>query len=191
MTAGTSGRGSRAESPDRPLRRQAFGLSLAAGLLALLCGWRALAASSLEAELRSRSSRAAALANDAAAIAKLREQPRLAAESGLPVADLLDKVGRALKSAGIEPASLVSTMPQPARRTQGARHLEVASRLIFEKIRLESLVRFCVALTSDSPQLHVTGIQLHSAAEAASWNAELTVSYYVTAPTNEKSGGPK
>lgn len=133
-------------------------------------------------ELALRQTRAARLAADARAIAQLRDRPRQAAETGLQQADLLARVAVAMKSAGLPPSSLISTLPQPARRIPNSDHAELTHRLILENVPLEALVRFGHGLTAASAELRVSGVHLRAGTARTEWNADVSVAYWVLAP---------
>lgn len=171
---------------------EAYGLRRQCTLLLAACGATFLLALVLwlgggSGELAARRARAADVAADAAAIRSLRDTPRQAAEIGVPAQDLLDRTARAMKAASIEPTCLVSTLPQPARRALGSDRAEVATRLLFENLRLESLLRCCEALCPAEDSWRVTGLQLRAATTPGLWNADVTVAYWIIAP----QPGPK
>lgn len=83
---------------------------------------------------------------------------------------------------GLEPASLASTLPQAPRKLPGSDHAEVVERLVFEDVRLEPLTRFCHALTASNSALHVLAIQLRAGRDRETWNADVSVSYWILAP---------
>lgn len=152
------------------------------------CVALALSSSNVAAELTRRDQQAQRLVFEVRRIAALAHRPQIAMETSLPVADLQERIAQAMKSAGLEPACLVSTLPQPPKRVPGAARVEVACRLLFEKVRLEPLVRCGWSLLAANPQLHITGLQLHNSVEAGVWNADLTITYYLLA-ASEPSGG--
>lgn len=154
-------------------------LVLAAGL-GVLWTWQANQA--LIGEVAARRARAAAVAADARRILQLRQRPKQAAEASLPQADLLTQVSAALQAAGIEPARLVSTQPQPPRKLPQSDHAELTLRLVLEGVPLEGLAKFCRTLTAMRPELRISGLQLRSAPAATLWNAEIGVAYWVLAP---------
>jgi hypothetical protein len=151
----------------------------AAGSLCLLL-WNANR--SIAAESATRASRGRSIAADLRTIARLRERPQQAAESGLPRSDLLARVSRAMRSAQLDAAMLASTLPQPPRRVPGSDHAEIAHRLMFENVELRPLVRFCHALTTQNPQLRVAALQLQAGSDPTTWNADVSVSYWLLAP---------
>ena len=183
-----TGRTGGATDPAQPalVKRQA--LLLTAGCLAAACLsgvlWNSTRAHSLTLDLRR--ARAATLAADAQAVSRLRQRPRQATETGLRRSDLLARVSRAMQAAGLDPASLASTLPQPPRRVPGSAHAEVLHRLMLEAIELEALVRFCHALAQDNPELRVAALQLRAGNEPTLWNADVSVSYWVLVPENTR-----
>lgn len=146
---------------------------------ASLCIAQGLTNRRLQEQIIDRQARAIQLATDATEIAKLMQRPRIVAESGLPDADLLERVTRAMKSVSLSPDTLVSTLPQPIRRIAGASQMELSHRLLFEKVQLEPMVRLCCALQQDYPELHVTGFQFNATADGNAWNVEITITCFV------------
>jgi hypothetical protein len=129
--------------------------------------------------LEARVQRAATLAEDAQVIRQLRGRPHQATEVGLPSSDLLERVARAMQAAGLDARALVSTLPQPPRRLPNSEHAEVVHRLVFEAVPLEGLVRFGEALTRQNPELRLSGFQLRAGQPPTTWNADVSVSYWV------------
>jgi hypothetical protein len=129
-----------------------------------------------------RQARTAGLVADSQAIMALRQRPREVSETGLPRSDLLGRVNRAMRSAGLAPDTLASTLPQPPRARPGSERAEVVNRLLFEGVRLEPLVRFCHALTENSPELRISGIQLRAEGDRERWDADVSVSYWIVTP---------
>lgn len=145
----------------------------------------------LHEQVHDREARANQLAADATVIRTLQSRPRIAAEAGLPGADLLERVTRAMKTVGLGPETLASTLPQPPRRTAGASQTELSHRLLFEKVQLEPLVRLCCALQQDYSELHVTGFQFNATADGDAWNIEITLTCFVYSDHQRGSpGGP-
>jgi hypothetical protein len=163
--------------------RQALLLTAGVVLAAALCLVLWHSNRSATGTLKMRESRAAHLAADACAIAGLRNRPREATEVGLRRSDLLARVDRAMRTAQLSSDSLVSTLPQPPRRRPGSDHAEVAHRLVFENVDLEPLVCFCHALTTQNRELRVCAIHLRPATDKPLWSTDVSVSYWVLAPT--------
>ncbi len=169
-------------SREGVLRRQSLllsGAALVGGVLCMLV-WTSTRATA--GDLANRTRRAGALAQDARTIASLRTRPLQATEVGLQLSDLLERVGQAMRTAGISADALISTLPQPPRRLPGSEHAEVAHRLVFRGVTMEGVVRFGYALTAANPQLSVTGIQLRPEAGTRGWQAEVSIAYLVMEP---------
>lgn len=167
------------------LRRQCVLLLVASAAASLLAGMIWIDGESGSVAVRSE--RANQLANDARMIATLRSKPTRVSEAALPNDDLLDRTSRAMRQAGIEAAALVSTLPQPPRRTLGSDRAEVATRLLFENITLKSLLELCRQLCPPSNELRVTGIQLRAAPQLDRWNVDLTIAYWVIVVDQRRS----
>jgi hypothetical protein len=164
------------------LRRQVVVLGVAcvgAGLANLLVMRAERAA---ESTLAARRARAGDLVTDARAVLSARGLPQRAAEEDLPQADLLQQVGAAMQAAGLPADSLVSTLPEPPRQLPGATHAEIVHRLMFENVRLESLVRFCRDLLGQNEALHIAGLHLRAGADRQTWSADVSVSYWTIVP---------
>ena len=164
---------------DAALRRRTrlLGLGCVATLLPCLLLWHSN--HTLSAELENRRTRAIQLADDARTVASLQRQPRQASETSILHSDLLDRVHRALQTAGLPTDRLVSTLPQPPRSRPGAEHAEVIHRLMFENVTLEQLTRFCQALLQANSDLHLATLQLRAGSAPQSWNAEIGVAYWI------------
>lgn len=179
---GSPGRAERGAMRDAALlRRQAWLATAACGAAAVLVVefWRADRAT--VAAGQQRAARAAAVAADAQAIARLQRLPVQATETGLPSSDLLQRVAQAMQAAGLPADALVSTLPQPPRRLPNSDHAEVVHRLLFEGVSMESLARFGHALTYQSA-LRLSALQLGAGRERERWDADVSVSYWVLAP---------
>lgn len=166
-------------SREGVLRRQSLLLSGAALVAGVLCMLMWVSTRATAGDLANRTRRAGALAQDARTIASLRARPLQATEVGLQLSDLLDRVGQAMRTAGIPADALISTLPQPPRRMSGSDHAEVVHRLVFKGVTMEGLVRFGYALKADNPQLSVTGVQLRPGAGPQGWQAEAEISYLI------------
>lgn len=162
-------------------RRQALLATVGCVATALLVLGLGRADRSAVSALQQRQARAAAVAADAEAIARLQRLPTQAAETGLPSSDLLQCVSQAMQTAGLPADALVSTLPQPPRRLPNSDHAEIVHRLLFEGVSLECLTRFGFALTHESA-LHLSALQLRAGRERESWDADVSVSYWVLAP---------
>ncbi len=164
------------------IKRQALLLSVAAcaaGVLCLLLGRAALAQ---HVAVQARETRAAQVAADARAIAALRVKPQQATETGLQLSDILERVTRAMQKANLKADTLISTLAQPPRRPPGSDHAEVVHRLIFERVTLEALTRFCHTLVAHNAELTVSGLHLRAGPKPSLWNADVSVSYWLAAP---------
>ncbi len=166
----------------RLLRRQTLLLSVASVVAAFLCLLLWHSTSALAGELDTREARAGQLAADAQAIAAQRQRPQEVSETGLLRSDLLDRVNRAMQTAGLSPETLISTLPQPPRSHPGSDQAEVVNRLLFENVPLDRLVRFCHALTIENAELHIAAIQLRAGKDRHTWSADVSVSYWVVSP---------
>ena len=164
------------------LRRQAILLTTGCAAAAMLSGLLWFSTASKAAALETRETRAVQVATDAHAIVTLRDRPQQATEMSLRQSELLERVARAMSTAGVDANALVSTLPQPPRRVRGGGHAQVANRLVFEHVKLEALIRFCHALVTANGELRVSGLHLHAGQERDTWNADVTVAYWILAP---------
>jgi hypothetical protein len=166
----------------RSVRRQTLLLATACATLGSLCLvlWNSTRA--LAGELETRQMRAQELMADVRAVTTLRRHPQQASETELLRSDLLERVSQAMKHAQLSAETLVSTLPQPPRTRPGSEHAEVVNRLMFENVSLEQLVRFCHELTSANSELHVAAVQLCAGNDRNSWNADVSVSYWILGP---------
>src|SRR5262245_39674176 len=126
-----------AESSRGPMQLVLLGAAcLAVG------GWcirETVAQAASAGSLRERTNRASALMADADRIETLRSRPQEVAASPVPESRLLDDITAALKSAPIDAAALVSTVPQPPRPVARTNLVALSHRLVFQKVRLEPL----------------------------------------------------
>ena len=173
-----------AVSGSRRVQRQARMLTIACLAAAVVCALLWGSMRSRSAALHLQQGRAAELAADAGAIARLRQRPQQATETGLPPSELLGQVSAAMQAADLDPASLLSTLPQPPRQLPGSQHAELTHRLTFTNITLPALVRFCHTLTTDNPQLSVSTLQLR-ATDQIHWSSDICVSYWTIQPARQ------
>lgn len=170
------------------MTRLETGLLTAAVVLALLAGVTHLRASERADQLRQRAERAALLAADAAALQRLSKQTAPSATAA-DSQDVTQPFIAALRSAGVDPARVVSVLPQPPRRKPGSDLLETTHRVLLDGVELRSLSAALEELQRTAPWMAVTGIQLRAIPGSTStWNVELglTVSRY--APENRQTG---
>jgi len=171
-------------APDaKALRRHAVVLTVACAAALAFCAVLGMGVQSGSSQLAQRRARAAPLSADARAIVQLRQRPHQAAEAGLPQADLLARVARAMQTAQLQPQALVSTLPQPPRRLPNSEHVEAVQRLLLENVEIAALVRFCHALTTDCPALRISALHLRAAPDKESWNVDVCLSYLVLDPS--------
>ena len=53
---------------------------------------------------------------------------------------------------------------------------------MFEAVPLEALIRFAYALTQSTPELQITGLYLRAGSATNSWNADVSLAYWIVAP---------
>ena len=135
--------------------------------------------------LRAREVRLTHMQIDAQRIAALRDRPQQATDRQRPNDELLAQVEHALKTAGVPVQLWQDSIPQPAQRLPQSPYQRYGTRLYFEAVTIEQVVRFACTLLAADPSLAVSSLHLVAPVQAdpTTWNVDLTVSYLVYAPS--------
>ncbi len=122
-------------------------------------------------------------------IQSLRSGPTVAWAKDVGVQELGQRIQQASTAAGLDPASLQSVSPQPARRVGDSPYLDKPTALSFRGVALPSLVTMLVSLTRESA-LSVRDLRLRAPAgdeAGALWDAEVTLTYLLYSPRGKAS----
>ena len=125
---------------------------------------------------------------DAQRIGAMRRAPRRAAERERPKEELLAQIETSLTGAGIPIQLWQDSIPQTPQRLAESPYQRFSTRLYFESISLDQLVRFTHRLLAGDPSLAISSLHLAAppGGDETRWNADLAVGYLVYAPA-EKS----
>lgn len=166
MTAATAAR----------TRRATFALAgLLAAALALL-GWQTLRPSAARSELSQRATRANTLACDADRIRELtRAAPAAAVDLSSPRGELSAHVQAAMQAAKLDPATLLSILPQPPRRLPKSQIVEHSWQLVLDAVPLAGVVEMIRSLRERVPALRVGTLHLRPRADGAGWGVDVVV----------------
>ncbi len=165
---------------DRSLQRVRllWAAVVAAALLCVVSWRRADAAAGALVADRVQASR---VANDLRAIRRLRDRPEQAVEAPIESSQLLSTVQSAMRASGVSERQLLSTLPEPSRRTRGSDHAVVKIRLQLQGLTMKQLVHFGVALRNEHPALRLAALNLRPERDGEDWDAEIVVAYSVYA----------
>lgn len=121
---------------------------------------------------------------DSERIRSLQSTPKRAVERERPNEELLTQVESALQAANVPTQRWHDSIPQTPQRLPHSPYLRFSTRLYFEAVTLEQIMRFAHALLKADPSLTVSSLQVSSRPqqETAVWNVDLAVSYLVYAP---------
>jgi len=172
---------------SRPPREQVRRIVpvLAVGLL--LASWTWLDARRLASKrdsLQTITAKIEEMQADVAQIKSLRTAPRRATERERPNDELLEEIRDALTAARISAEHWIGNEPSQPVRTTGSQYKRLNTRLLFEDIGLEELVRFVHALIEHNPALSASQLRLYMPHGRAgdTWNVDMTVSYLIYSP---------
>jgi len=154
-------------------------------MAALVCGLQRRSLRSAGSTYQARALALTRMQIDARRIGSLRDRPQRATDRQRPNDELLAQVEHALKGAGVPVQLWQDSIPQPAQRLPQSPYQRYGTRLYFEDVTIEQVVRFACALLAADPSLAVSSLHLVAPVQAdlATWNADLTVSYLVYAPS--------
>ncbi len=174
-------------APRGPAAKLALGL-LVGAVLALACWLQGRAVRTAQATYAARLAALERMQSDADRIRALRQTPRLAAERQRPDEELLGTVEQALQAAGVPADLWQDSIPQAPVRLPQSPYQRHSTRLYFEDLTLEQIVRFTHALLETDPSLAIPALHLSGGAraESATWNVDLAVSYLVYAPAGDR-----
>lgn len=167
---------SEANADSAGVRKHTLALAgLLAGLIGAL-GWEASRYIAARSELWMRVARAGTLVGDATTIRRLSQYPaaKLTLAAG-STGDLSAQVQAAMQTTQLDPACLLSILPQPPRRIAGTREAERSWQLVLDNASLNSLVSMVRRVAGTGTALKISAIHLRPRPDGPTWSADLNI----------------
>jgi hypothetical protein len=176
---------------QRSFQAAVLGLGL---LVSLGWCWSNCAAGNQRA--RSAQANAAECQRLARQIVGLRQRPSVAADRTLQQTELAQRIERAGRAAGIDPAtSLIRIVPEDPRRLGDSAYLEVPTSVQWHDLSLQQCLTFLVELEQSDSALSCRDLRLTAPRQSAGpvaqalaperWEVELTLVYRIYSPPSD------
>ncbi len=171
-------------------RRQAWLVGLMCVLLVAAAAWSVSDLFTQRSAARQARAELAECQRLAKEIDLLRAQPAVASDEAMGIQQLGDHIAAALKAAELDNSVIEGMFPQSEQPIGQTPYVQKPTSLVLRSVPLSKLAVFLYDLT-DGTGLHVRDLRLrmpHGNQSANVWNADVTLTYLIYAPTN--SGRP-
>lgn len=167
--------------PQRSRRRALCALGTLCLVLLVACWFEHRALGSLENRHAVQTRSLRQMRADVERITVLSTAPRGADDHRRSSEELLGELETALSEVGIPLSRWQDSVPRQPQQLPGTEYQQVATRLYFDELSLEELVKFAHRLVDQDPSLFVSAVRINAGRgkDTQTWSVELTVTYLV------------
>ncbi len=167
--------------PQRSRRRALYALGTLCLLLLVACWFQSRALGSLENRHAAQTQSLRQMRADVERITMLSSAPRGANDHRRSSEELLSELEAALGEVGIPLSRWQDSVPRQPQQVPGSEYQQVATRLYFDELSLEEIVKFAHRLVEQDTSLFVSSVRVSAGRgkNTQAWSVELTVTYLV------------
>ncbi len=167
--------------PQRSRRRALYALGTLCLVLLVACWFESRSLGSLENRHAAQTRSLRQMRADVQRIAVLSSAPRGANDHRRSSDELLAQLETALGEVGIPLSRWQDSVPRQPQQVPGSEYRQVATRLYFDELSLEEIIKFAHRLVDQDPSLFVSSVRVSAGRgkNTQTWSVELTVTYLV------------
>ena len=167
--------------PQRSKRRALYALGTLCLVLLLACWFESRSLGSLENRHAAQSQSLGQMRVDVARITVLSSAPRGANDHRRSSEELLAELEAALGEVGIPLRRWQDSVPRQPQQVPGSEYRQVATRLYFDELSLEEIIKLTHRLVDQDPSLFVSSVRVSAGRgkNTRTWSIELTITYLV------------
>ncbi|MCZ6654720.1 MAG: hypothetical protein O7D91_17050 [Planctomycetota bacterium] len=167
--------------PQRSRRRALYALGTLFLALLVACWFASRSLGSLKNRHAAQTQSLQQMRADVERITVLSSAPRGANDHRRSSEELLADLEAALDEAGIPLSRWQDSVPRQPQQVSGTEYQQVATRLYFDELSLEEIVKFAHRLVDQDPSLFVSSVRVSAGRgkNTQTWSVELTVTYLV------------
>lgn len=165
----------------RSRRRALYALGTLCLVLLVACWFESRSLRSLENRYAAQTQSLLQMRADVERITVLSSAPRGADDHRRSSEELLAELEAALGEVGIPLDRWQDSVPRQPQQVPGTEYRQVATRLYFDELSLEEIIKFAHRIVDQDPSLFVSSVRVRAgrANNTQTWSVELTVTYLV------------
>ncbi|MCZ6654341.1 MAG: hypothetical protein O7D91_15110 [Planctomycetota bacterium] len=167
--------------PQRSRRRALYALGTLCLALLVACWFESRSLGSLKNRHAAQTQSLQQMRADVERITLLSSAPRGANDHRRSSEELLAELEAALNEVGIPLDRWQDSVPRQPQQVPGSEYQQVATRLYFDELSLEGIIKFAHRLVDQDPSLFVSSVRINAGRgkNTQTWSVELTVTYLV------------